>query len=85
MEAEKYHDSLFLWVCAPVRGREGKTKKLANIVALPGGGDMPLCWLIDLFPCTERNPSREGGGRVHHYCEGGEVGGTCFTGVRSYG
>ena len=42
VEAEKYHDLLFLWVCMQVRCQEGKPEKLANVVALLGGVGMPL-------------------------------------------
>ena len=44
VEAEKYHDLLFLWVYMLVRRHEGKTQKLAEVRALPRGGGVPYCW-----------------------------------------
>jgi len=41
VEAEKYHDLLFLWVYTLVRCQEGKTQKSANVRALPRGGSIP--------------------------------------------
>ncbi len=58
-------------VCTAEHCREGKIQILANVVALPGGGGMPLRQPKLLIPMHAQDLACKGGGRVQCHCEEG--------------